>query len=132
MKKWFKRVYKKFSNATKGFWIILKEETSLWVHFFVASLVVLAGIVLELNPTQWALLFFAFGLVIGFEIINTAIEYLVDIVSFEYNIKAKKIKDVAAFATLFVTFIAIVIGLLVFIPAIQDNISSIKNYLYVI
>jgi len=50
---------------------------------------------------------------------NTAIEYLVDVVSFEYNIKAKKIKDVAAMATLFVTIIAVIIGLLVFVPAIK-------------
>jgi diacylglycerol kinase len=57
-------------------------------------------------------------MVIGFEMLNTAIEYLVDIVSFEYSIKAKKIKDVSATATLFVTIIAIIIGLLVFIPAI--------------
>jgi diacylglycerol kinase len=61
----------------------------------------------------------AIGLVIGFEIINTAIEYVVDIVSFEYSVKAKKVKDVAAAATLFMTLVSIVIGLLVFLPAIS-------------
>jgi diacylglycerol kinase len=64
------------------------------------------------------------GLVIGFEIFNTAIEYLVDIVSFEYNVKAKKIKDVAAMATLFITLIAIIVGLIIFIPAIQESFSD--------
>ncbi|RKX67283.1 MAG: diacylglycerol kinase family protein [Tenericutes bacterium] len=61
---------------------------------------------------------FAIGLVIGFELLNTAIEYLVDIVSFEYSVKAKKVKDVAATATLVATLTAVAIGLLVFIPAI--------------
>jgi diacylglycerol kinase len=62
-------------------------------------------------------------MVIGFEILNTAIEYLVDVVSFEYSIKAKKIKDVSAAATLFVSLISVIIGLLVFIPAITTYFS---------
>ncbi len=118
MKNWFIRVYNKFLNAFRGFYILVKEEKSLWVHLFTTLIVIILGIVFNLTLTQWALVTFAIGLVIGFEILNTAIEYLVDIVSFEYSVKAKKIKDVSATATLFVTLVSIIIGLLVFIPAI--------------
>lgn len=121
---WFKRVGRKFGNALRGLWILIKEEKSLWVHFTVALLVIILGLIFKLSLTDWVLISFAIGLVIGFEIFNTAIEYLVDIVSFEYNIKAKKIKDVSAMATLFVTLIAIVIGLLVFIPELQELIGG--------
>ncbi len=123
---WFKRVGKKFSNATKGAIVILKEENSLWVHLFITGLVVIFGLILDISLYDWALISLSIGLVIGFEIINTAIEYLVDIVSFEYNIKAKKVKDVAALATLFVTIIAIIIGLIVFIPEISNSIGNIS------
>jgi diacylglycerol kinase len=59
-------------------------------------------------------------MVIGFEILNTSIEYLVDIVSFEYSVKAKKVKDVAAAATLFISLASLTIGLLVFVPTIMQ------------
>jgi diacylglycerol kinase len=55
-------------------------------------------------------------LVLGFEIFNTAIEALVDMVSFQYNIKVKKIKDISAGATLAVTIGAVIVGLIIFIP----------------
>ncbi len=119
MRNWFKRVWHKFSNAFRGLYVMIKEEKSLWVHFSVAIIVIIFGIVFQLTNIEWALIVFAIGLVISFEMFNTAIEYLIDIVSFEYNLKAKKIKDVAAMATLFVTIIAVVIGLLVFVPAIM-------------
>ncbi len=125
MKRWFKHVYKKFKNAFNGLFIMIKEERSLWAHFFVAFLVIVFGFILKLSYVEWGLIVFAIGLVIGFEIINTAIEYLVDIVSFEYNVKVKKVKDVSAMATLFVTIIAIIIGGLVFIPAIIDFLGTV-------
>ncbi|BDV03585.1 MAG: diacylglycerol kinase [Candidatus Hepatoplasma scabrum] len=121
---WFKRIYRKFLNALHGFWIIIKEENSLWVHFFVSFVVIIFGIIFELSIVEWAIIITMIGLVIGFEIFNTAIEYLVDIVSFEYNVKAKKIKDVAATATLFITLIAVIVGLIIFIPAIQDSFAD--------
>ncbi len=119
---WFKRVYNKFKNAINGLYIMIREERSLWVHFATAFIVIIFGFVFELNTTEWALIIFAIGLVIAMEIINTAIEYLVDIVVFEYNVKVKKVKDVAAMATLFSVLTAITIGALVFIPAIIDTI----------
>ncbi|NOQ50122.1 MAG: diacylglycerol kinase family protein [Mycoplasmataceae bacterium] len=117
---WIKRVNRKFANAFRGLIVLIKEEKSLWVHFFVSFIVIVFGIFLFEEIWQWISIILVIGLVIGFEIINTSIEYIVDIISFEYNVKAKKIKDVAATATLFVTLVAIVVGLLVFLPLIID------------
>lgn len=118
MKNWFRAVYNKFLNAFRGLYIIIKEEKSLWFHLLTASLVIIFGLIFNLTNGEWAILSIAIGLVIGFEIINTGLEYVVDIVSFEYSVKAKKVKDVGAAATLWITFISIILGLLVFIPAI--------------
>jgi diacylglycerol kinase len=48
--------------------------------------------------------------------LNTAIEFLTDIVSPDYNLKAKKVKDVAAGAVLISAIAAVVIGAVVFLP----------------
>ena len=64
--------------------------------------------------------FLLFGLVIGMEIINTAIERLVDLVSPHHNPKAGIIKDMAAGAVLFSAIMAIVCGVLIFGKYILD------------
>ncbi|BDU67799.1 MAG: diacylglycerol kinase [Candidatus Tyloplasma litorale] len=117
---WFKRTSKKFINAMKGMLVMIREEKSLWVHFFATIFVIIMGIVFDIEAYEWIAIIFSIVLVIGFEIINTAIEYIVDIVSFEYNVKAKKVKDVAAMATLVVTIGAIIIGLIIFLPKISE------------
>ncbi len=117
---WAKRTFRKFNNAMKGMVVMVKEERSLWVHLFATVVVVLMGFIFDITPYEWVAVIFAIVLVIGFEIINTAIEYLVDIVSFEYNVKAKKIKDVAAMATLVVTIGAVIIGILIFGPYLLE------------
>ncbi len=100
----------------KGMVIMIKEEKSLLVHLFTATVVVVMGILFNFKSFEWIAIILSIVLVIAFEIINTAIEYLVDIVSFEYNVKAKKIKDVAAMATLVVTMGAVIVGFIIFIP----------------
>ena len=124
MSNFFIGLWNKFLNAFRGLYIIVKEERSLWFHLFASLVVIVFGIVFQLNATQWGLIVMAIGMVIGFEILNTAIEYVVDIVSFEYSVKAKKVKDVSAAATLFVSLISLTIGVLVFVPAIQAMIGG--------
>lgn len=111
---------KKFGHAFKGIWTSLKEETSLVVHFIIAAIVLILGGILNnyLSIQDWAILVIVIGCIIGMELLNTAIENLVDMVSFKYNYNAKKIKDVAAAATLILTIMSIVVGLLIFIPAL--------------
>ncbi len=120
MLNWLKRVSRKFTNAMKGMVVMVREEKSLWVHLFIAAIVLIISALFDnfqgFEAWEWISIILAIALVISFEIMNTAIEYLVDIVSFEYNVKAKKIKDVAAMATLVVTIVAILIGLIIFIP----------------
>lgn len=130
---WFKRVGRKFGNAFKGLVIMIREEKSLWVHLFATVIVLVMGVWLfDYKPGnndtwKWIAVIFTIALVIGFEILNTAIEYLVDIVSFEYNIKAKKIKDVAAMATLVVTIAAIIIGLIIFVPEFNELLNNASS-----
>jgi undecaprenol kinase/diacylglycerol kinase (ATP) len=52
------------------------------------------------------------------ELLNTAIENLVDIIAFKYNYNAKKIKDISAAAALILTITSVIVGLIIFIPKI--------------
>ncbi|MDR0674668.1 MAG: diacylglycerol kinase [Mycoplasmataceae bacterium] len=112
--------FKKFGYAFRGLFTSLKEETSLVVHIIIGVIVLVVAALLhkQMNPIDWAIIVLVIGIVIGMELLNTTIENLVDIVAFEYNYNAKKIKDISAAATLILTITAIVVGLIIFIPKI--------------
>lgn len=114
----FIKILKKFKYAFKGLMYAVKEEKTLVIDFIVASIVlIVAGIINKyMQPLDWALILIAIFLVIGIELMNTAIENVVDMVSFKYNFNARKIKDIAAAASLVFSLLSIAIGLLVFIP----------------
>ena len=79
-----------------------------------------AGFICKLNILEWGLVELAIGLVLVSELINTAIEWLVDLVSPEYKEKAGSIKDVAAGAVLVAATISVIIGAIVFLPKIIE------------
>jgi len=83
-----------------------------------AIVVVVFGFIYELSTTEWCLIIFAIGTVFSTEIINTALEYVSDLVSPEKNLKVKRIKDLAAGGVLISAIMAAIIGLIIFIPKI--------------
>lgn len=119
-KKHSKAIFRKFSYALRGLFISLKEEKSLVIHSVVAIIAIIIGAILQINFISWAILMLTIGLVISSELMNTAIENIVDMVSFKFNFNAKKIKDIAAAATLVLAIIAVIIGMLLFIPRIVE------------
>ena len=81
-------------------------------------MVIVAGVTLKINTTEWSVVLILCGLVISLELINTAIENAVDLVTKEYNETAKNAKDIAAGAVLFSAIIAAIIGFIIFLPKI--------------
>lgn len=112
----------KFSNAFKGLFTATREF-SLIVHFIITAIVIGLGIWLKIDYIRWAIILIVMGIVIGFELINTIVENFVDLLSFEYNIKAKKIKDICAAATLLNLILAVAIGLLILLPPLVEKIE---------
>jgi len=76
----------------------------------------LVGWYVELSPAEWTCIVLAIGLVLVTELLNTAIELLVDLVSPGFNAQAGKIKDVAAGAVLVAAVIAVIAGSIIIIP----------------
>jgi len=94
----------------------LYSQRNLRIHVTIAAAVIIAGIVLRISRTEWALVVTLIALVIGLELLNTAIEALVDLTSPESHPLAKVAKDTAAGAILIVSAGSAAAGLIIFLP----------------
>lgn len=111
------RIYS-FKYAFDGLKTLIKEEHNARIHLIAAVIVIISGIYLEINRTEWIGILFIIGLVISMEAINSAIENLSDIISPEKNPIIKKVKDLSALAVLICAIVAIVTGMVIFLPKI--------------
>ncbi|WP_418126635.1 diacylglycerol kinase family protein [Streptococcus parasuis] len=107
--------------AVSGLITAFKEERNMRKHAVSAILVILAGLVFQVSVTEWLFLLLSISLVIAFEIVNSAIENVVDLASdYHFSMLAKNSKDMAAGAVLFVSGFALLTGLIVFVPKIWN------------
>lgn len=125
----FLLVLKKFKYAFAGLYHSIKEEKSLVIHIIVSIIVLIIAALInsEMQIIDWVVLVITIFLVIGVELINTAIENVVDMVAFKYNFNARKIKDIAAAAALVFSIMAIIVGLLIFIPKFIHIFSNLAT-----
>jgi diacylglycerol kinase len=105
-----------FIYAFNGLVYAFKTQLNFKVHCIAAVFTIALGAYLGLSHAEWTLIAIAIGLVIVVELINTAIEVLVDLVSPQQHPKAGAIKDIAAAAVLIAAVVAVAIGVFVFIP----------------
>ncbi len=113
-----KRLINSFGYAIKGIITVYKTEQNIVIHTIVAILVIGLGIFLKLEPLELCILILVIGLVIAFEIINTAIEYTIDLTMPNIHPIAKMAKDAASGAVFVMAITAIIIGLIIFLPKI--------------
>ena len=107
--------------ALTGILTAFKEERNMRKHAVTALVVILAGFVFQVSRIEWLFLLMSIFLVVAFEIMNSAIENVVDLAShYHFSMLAKKAKDMAAGAVLVVSLLAAVIGALIFLPRIWD------------
>jgi diacylglycerol kinase len=103
-----------FVYAIKGIHASLNEQQNIKVQLLVAVITTGAGFYFNITGYEWCIILLTIGLVISLEMVNTAIENLVDMVSKERSPLAGKIKDLAAGAVLVASMIAVIVGLIVF------------------
>lgn len=109
---------KSFVYAFKGLKEAAGTQPNFKFHIVSTILVIAGGFFFKIAGIEWALLLFAIGMVTAAECFNTALEYLTNIVSPQHNVMAGKVKDLSAAGVLICSFIAAVIGLIIFIPKI--------------
>jgi diacylglycerol kinase len=109
-----KSFFRSVQYAIHGIWAGISEQRNLKVQIGIALIVIGAGFFLRITPFEWCMVLICMGMVIGLEMINSAIESLVDLVTLERKPLAGKIKDIAAGAVLFVSLISVIVGVIIF------------------
>jgi diacylglycerol kinase len=105
----------KFRDAFRGLKQGVRGHSSFFVHFFFAALVVAAAIVFRCDLVQWCLLVGCIGLVLTAELFNSAVETLFHGLDAETKPRVRACLDIAAGAVLLASFVAAIIGSIVFI-----------------
>jgi undecaprenol kinase/diacylglycerol kinase (ATP) len=109
--------------AFEGIASMIKYEHNSRIHLIAAVLVILLGLIVHLSLIEWVAITITIGLVFVTELINSALELLADLIDPEANPKIKRIKDYAAASVLVSAIIAVIAGVLIFVPKIIEIIK---------
>lgn len=120
MKRIKKKLIKSFRVAIRGILYILKTQRNFRIQIICFVIAVGVALLLKLTLSEIAIIVFAGGLVMVGEMINTGIERLVDLINPEYHPLARDIKDISAGVVLVASILAVIIGLIIFLPAVID------------
>ena len=110
-----RKFFRSFRYAMEGILTAVNEQNFRF-HLVSAIIVIIAGVLTGLTTVEWSIIVLVIFLVIGAELINTAIERVVDLASPEFHPIAKQAKDIAAGAVLVFALASVIIGLLIFLP----------------
>lgn len=102
--------------AFRGAFKLITTEHSVMVQSSLAVIMIVAGFVFDISRMEWMMQILAFGLVLGIESMNTAVEKMADFIHPEFHDRIGFIKDIAAGAVMFAALAAVAIGLLIYVP----------------
>lgn len=108
------KIISSFRYAFAGLFYVVRTQRNFRIHMAITLLASLAGLLLGLSLTEWAVFALTATMVLAAEMTNTMIEALVDLVSPGYHPLAKVSKDVAAGVVLLTAIGAVIVGLLIF------------------
>lgn len=111
-----KKLINSFKYAFKGIGSAFLTERNMKIHVTMMILVIICGIIFKISVLEWFVCIACFGIVIGGEMFNTAIEQVVNIAMPEKDPRAKLAKDVSAGGVLVLALAAATIGLIIFVP----------------
>ena len=109
-----------FACAGSGVLETLKHERNMKIHCLAIIAVTCAGTLFHITPAEWCICLLLFALVASLELVNTAVEAVVDLATEERRPLAKIAKDTAAGAVLFAAIISVIIGLIIFLPYVLE------------
>lgn len=110
------KLLRSFGYAYEGICYAIKNERNMRIHVAVAPIVLILGAIVSLSPVEWCIIVLVICSVMSLELINTAIESIVDHVSPDIAPLAKIAKDVAAGAVLLMAIASVIIGIIIFVP----------------
>ena len=105
-----------FHHALSGIFHALRTQPNFVVHLSLSLVVVLSGLFFHISNTQWLIIILTIFIGLAVELINTAIETTVDLLTDQYHILAKIAKDTASGAMLIYAIGSVIIALVIFLP----------------
>ncbi len=114
--KGLKRIKSSFKYAFNGLIDTYRTEQSVWIYIPVALLVILMGFLLKISNYEWMVVVLILGIILSLELVNTALEAVVDLITNEYKPLAKKAKDTVSAAVLVFAVASVIVGLIIFLP----------------
>lgn len=111
-------------HACRGILFVFRSQRNFRIHLLAAVLVLLAAAGFRLSRMETILAVLTATLVIVVELLNTAVEYVLNLLEARHHPVVKTAKDVAAGGVLFSVGASVVIGLLLFGPPLLDLLRS--------
>ncbi|PMC39668.1 UDP kinase [Bacillus sp. UMB0899] len=105
------RFYKSFQYAWNGIVSTFKSERNFQIHVVISVFMLFIGFLLRFSVLEWIIVLFLIGGMLALELINTAIEHVVDMITSEKHPLAKAAKDAAAGAVLVYAVLSVIIGI---------------------
>jgi diacylglycerol kinase len=113
------RYWKSFKHALSGIVYCFKYEHNMIIIAICTVIVVIMGLDLNISHSDWLFIIFICGAIAACEMINSAVEAIVDLITTDYHELARIAKDTASAATLFLCIVALIGGLVIFLPKIM-------------
>ncbi|WP_440895876.1 diacylglycerol kinase family protein [Amphibacillus sp. Q70] len=104
--------------AINGLKYAYKNEINIRIHFIIACLVIMFGFVFSVSKLEWVLLLLMIGFVLTAELLNTAVETMLDYLAPDWHAMVGAIKDLTASAVLVASIIAAIVGMIIFLPKV--------------
>lgn len=105
-----------FSYAIAGIRTAIIQERNIRIHLSISLIVIIFGFFFSISALEWIIILLSIGGMISLEIMNSAIERLVDLVTLDFHPLAKQAKDLAAGAVFSFAIISVIIGIIIFGP----------------
>lgn len=110
---------KSVGYACEGVVTLFKTQPNASIQLFAAVAIIVVGFIFEINRWEWCWIVASIASVVVTEMLNTALEFLTDLVSPSVHPLAKKVKDVAAGAVLIAAIASVIIAAIIFLPKIM-------------
>ena len=115
-----KRMRQSSAHAIKGVRYVFTHEKNFGIQVVFAIITVALGVFFGLSVHEWVIIILTIGIVLVLELVNSALELLIDIVVPRLQEKAGAVKDIMAGAVLCAAIMASVVGVCIFFPYVVE------------
>lgn len=124
-----RKLRQSFQYAIRGVCLCMRSERNFRIHLTAAVYITVFAILGKLLAVQCALLALCFGVMMGAELMNTAIEYLCDWKAEGYDRTVRDAKDIAAGAVFVCAVVCAIVGLIFFLPVLPSILKQLRVHL---